>query len=520
MSAEILTVETLLARIRTDGVRRTSAALRKPPIPSRLLQDLAALPDVPEALEFVAAYPLSPSHLLETLAATASPAVLAHLATNPRTPPHLLTQLAAHADASVRAQSAAHPQLPARELFILASDSDASVRRSLAANPSLRLPHQAVLVADADPSVRLKLAAQSALPAPAALILAADPCAVVRLHTVATVSAEEDLLLGWAAGDEEDVQLALLQRKALPAEVNHTLLRSPHAAVRRQARGDLDLDDVDLLFLATRGEPDERAWVAARPLLSRPLQSLLARDAGISVRTALAANPSLDESIARFFTSLAEETVCEALAANPAVPSDLVEELAATRQPAVLSALAYRAELSEQLARFLVVHSPDFRRHWAIQGRTDLSLDVETAKTLLADSLPTVRALAVSACPGWRRADLYDLARDAAPFVRIAALRHPNAPDELLQDRASDSAPEVADAAREITAEREALARQKKLEPMPPVVVRTTVRHTGVDVAPPHPTVSNPPRASAQATSAARPEAPDLLNKLKRIFWQ
>jgi hypothetical protein len=520
MSAELLTVETILARIRSDGVRRTSTALRKPPIPSRLLQDLAALPNTPEALEFVACYPLSPSHLLETLAAGAAPAVLAHLATNPRTPPHLMSQFAAHENAGVRAQAAAHPQLPARELFILATDSQAEVRRSLAGNPSLRLPHQAVLVADADPSVRLRLAAQSALPAPAAMILGADPCAVVRLHTVATVTAEEDLLLGWAAGDEEDVQLALLQRKALPAEVNHTLLRSPHAAVRRQARGDLDLDDVDLLFLATRGEPDERAWVAARPLLSRPLQSLLARDTDPSVRTALAANESLDESIARYFTSLAEETVCEALAGNPAVPSDLVEELAATRQPAVLAALAYREAFSPQLAHFLVVHSPDFRCHWAIQGRTDLSLDLETAKKLLADPLPTVRALAVSACPAWRRADLYDLARDAAPIVRMAALRHPNAPDELLQDRASDSAPEVAETAREVWAAREALARQKALEPMPPVIVRTTVRHSGVDVEPPRPTVSAPPRASAPATPLVRPEAPDLLNKLKRIFWQ
>jgi len=521
MTAEPLTVETLLARIRSEGVRRTSAALRKPPIPSRLLQDLAALPDTPEALEFVASYPLSPSHLLENLAAGAAPAVLAHLATNPRTPPHLMSQFAAHTDAGVRAQAAAHPQLPARELFILATDSQAEVRRSLAGNPSLRLPHQAVLVADADPSVRLRLAAQSALPAPAAIILGADPCAVVRLHTVATVTAEEDLLLGWAAGDEEDVQLALLQRKALPAEVNHTLLRSPHAAVRRLARADLDLDDVDLLFLATRGEPDERTWVAARPLLSRPLQSLLARDTDIATRTALAANQSLDESIARFFTSLAEESVCEALAGNPAASPDLIEELAATRHPTVLAALAYRATLNPRLAHFLVVHSPEFRRHWAIQARTDLLIDLATAKTLLADPLPTVRTLAVSACPTWRRADIYDLARDAAPLVRIAASRHPNAPDELLQDLANDSAPEVAAAARDTWAAREALARQKSLAPMPPVIVRTTTRQSGVDAPPPNPTVTAPSRTLAPAvTPVSPPETPDILNKLKRIFWQ
>ena len=526
--ADPLTLDSLLARIRADGLRRTSAALRKPPIPSRLLQELAALPDTPEALEFVASYPLSPSHLLETLAATASPAVLAHLATNPRTPPHLMSQFAAHTDARVRAQAAAHPQLPARELFILATDSESAVRRSLAGNSSLRLPHQAVLVADADPSVRLRLAAQSALPAPAALVLGSDPCAVVRVHTVATVSAEEDLLLGWAAGDEEDIQLALLQRKALPAEVAHTLLRSPHASVRRLARTDLDLDDVDLLLLATRGEPDERAWVAARPALSRPLQSVLARDTNASVRTALAANTSLDESIARFFMGLAEEPVCEALAGNSALPDDLVEELAATRQPAALAALAYRETLDEQLVQFLIVNSPDFRRHWAIQARAFAGLDLAAAKTLLADPLPTVRVLAVSACPAWRRADLYDLARDHAPAVRIAALRHVNAPDELLQDSAADPVPEVAAAAREVWAVREERARQlaakKALPPMPPVVVNRPPardRDTGVDVAPPRPTVAAPLRVAVPVNApTTRPEAPDLINKLKRIFWQ
>lgn len=521
MSAETLTVESLLERIQRDGVRRTSAALRKPPIPSRLLQDLAALPDTLAALEFVAAYPLSPSHLLEMLAVdSAAPTVLAYLATNPRTPPHLLVQLATHKDAGVRAQAAAHPQLPARELFILATDVDVDVRRSLAGNPELRVPHQAVLVGDSDPSVRLRLAAQSALPVPVALVLGADPCAVVRVHTVAAAAAEEELLLSWAASDEEDVQLALLQRDGLPRAVYPTLLHSPHAAVRRQVCAMIEPDDVDLLFIATRGEPDERAWLAARPGLARPFQSLLAQDLDAKVRTVLAANPALDETIARYFMTLAEEPVCEALARNPAVPPDLVEELAATRQPAALAALAYRETIDEKLALFLLLHSPDFRRHWAIQGRALNGLDTETAKTLLADPLPTVRVLAVSGCAGWRRADLYDLARDPAPAVRIAAIRHCNAPDELLQDRAADSSPEVVAAAREVWAAREAKALQaataKTLAPMPPVVVRSAPRQTTVDVEPPRSIVSAPPRAPAPAS----PPVPDLFNKLKRIFWQ
>mgnify|MGYP003637755773 CR=1 FL=1 len=516
MSDDPLTAEIILARVHADGIRRACNAYRKPPIPSRLLQELAALPDEPLALEFVAAYPLSPSHLLETLAtAEPPPSVLAQLATNPRTPPHLLTQLAAHADTSVRAQAALHPQLPSREIIALATDPQPEVRRALAGNSSLRLPHQAALVIDPDPAVRLALAGQPGLPPPVALVLGANASAAVRLHTIATCAAEEDLLQGWAASDEEDVQLALLQRRNLPAEVCHTLVRSTHAGVRRLARPELDLDDVDLFFLATRGEADERAWVATRSLVPRPLQSLLARDTEVAVQAALAANPVLDATIARFFVNLGEESVCAALASNPALPADLVEALAATRHPAVLAALAYRADIDADLAQFLLVHSPDFRRHWAFQNRTDLAIEPDTARELFGDALPTVRVLAITACPDWRRADLYDLARDPVPAVRIAALRHPQAPDELLIDASADPTEEVAVVAREV---QQARPRQPRVVTAPKT--KTARVHADVDAAPPRPTLSDPPVAPSATTPAPRSAAPKFLNKLKRILWQ
>lgn len=517
MSAEELTAETLLERIRADGVRRACAALRKPPVPSRILQELVSAPGAPvEALEFVAAYPLSPSHLLEGLSESgAASSVLAHLATNPRTPSHLLTRFAAHEDPAVRAQAAAHPQLPGRELLALAADPAPTVRRSLAANASLRLPHQAALVTDSDPAVRLRLAAQPGLPEPVALVLAADPCAVVRLHTVATAAAGDDLLELWASGDEEDVQLALLRRKNLPVETAHALARSIHPSVRRIAREGLDLDDVDLLLIATRGEPDERAWVAGLTTVPRPLQSLLARDIDVSVRAALAANPSLDESIASYFASQAEEPVCTALAANPGLTDQLAQELAATRLPSVLAALAYRDPIDASLAEFLLEHSEDFRRHWAVLGREGAELSVETARRLFADPLPSVRALAVSSCPGWRRPDLYDVARDPAAVVRMAALRHANAPDGLLQDLATDPAPEVAELARDLRARREAAPRR--------VVLDARTSHAGVDAPAARTNLSAPrqnPAVESDGEETAPRPAPEFLNKLKRIFWQ
>ena len=514
MSAEIHTVESLLERVRRDGVRRTAVALRKPPVPSRLLQELSERTDVPEARQFVAAYPLSPSHLLESLAlAVPDATVLGLLATNPRTPPHLLIGFAGHADAAVRAQAALHPQIPPRELVGLADDPEREVRRALATNPSLRLPHQALLTADPDAAVRLRLAGHSALPKQVALVLAADGSSVVRLHSVAVARVEEDVLLGWASSDEEDLQLALTRRDDLPASVYRVLVQSPHAAVRRAVRKAGRFDEVDLLFLATRGEPDERSWVAGRELLARPLQSLLAQDAAVEVRAALARNLSLDEEIARFFVGQAEAPVCAALAANPAVPLDLVQELAATRHPTVLAALAYREVLEGELVQFLLGHSAEFRGHWAIQQRPTGELLPEVAKTLLADPLPSVRALGVAGASALRPADLWDFARDPAAVVRLAALRHPRASDDLIAERMNDSDSEVTEAARELQEARNRAAAAAWRAPTADAgrsagAKGASARPVELPVAP-RPT----PKFIARST-------PGLFNKLKRIFWQ
>lgn len=456
MSVETHTPDSLLARIRRDGVRRTAQALRKPPLPSPLLQALADLPveDAPEARLFVAAYPLAPSHLLETLAARhPEPALLAHLATNPRTPPHLLVAFAANPSEEVRAQAAQHPQLPARELLSLSKDTNSAVRRALAGNSALRLPHQALLAADPEPSVRLALAGQPALAAPAALVLAIDDSAVVRLHSVASAPADDETLVGWAASDEEEVQLALLRRRQLPEAAERLLLQSAHASVRRAARERAVPDEVDLLHFATSGDAAERAWVAARRRLPRPLQHLLAQDAEPSVRAALAASPDLDPAVAAYFVDLADEAACVALATNPSVSDELIQGVAATRRPGVLAALAYRPALAPALAALLAARSPVFRRHWAAQDLPLSGLDAETAGALLADRLPAVRALGVRG-HAWRRADLYDLMRDPVPRVRLAVVHHPNAADELVADALADPAPEVAEAARAVQTSR------------------------------------------------------------------
>ncbi|MBC7366089.1 MAG: hypothetical protein H7343_04630 [Undibacterium sp.] len=516
MSADTLTSSALLERIQRDGVRKTAIALRKPPLSSRLLQELAELPSPTVAQQFVAAYPLSPSHLLESLAQTAQdPEVFPFLATNPRTPPHLLSTFAAHENPEVRAHVATHPQLAARELLHLAQDTDVAVRRAVATNPSLRLPHHAALTTDANPGVRLRLATQPALPAQVALVLAADASIIVRTHTIAATTADEELLLGWAASDEEEVQLALASRKNLPTAARSVLLLSPHASVRRVARDLIEPDSVALLHFVTNGEPDEHAWVAVRPSLPAPLQRLLAPSPHLPVRLALAANPSLVPDVADNFATLAEESVCVALATNPSLSSDHVQSLAATRLPAVLTALAYRDDLYEELIPFLIEHSPDFLRHWAVQQKPAALTDPTLARRLLADSLPTIRALAVASHP-WRRADLYDFARDPAAVVRLAALRHAQASGELVASLLTDPSAEVATAAEEIRAARATAARSAPKAPSPSIPSPDPITRSASELSALNSQLSTAPLAPRHAP----PPAPKLFNQLKSLFWQ
>jgi hypothetical protein len=523
LSPDALTSSVLLERIRRDGVRKTAVALRKPPLSSRLLQELAELPEPTIAQQFVAAYPLSPSHLLEALAQTAQdPEVFPFLATNPRTPPHLLSAFAAHENPEVRSHVATHPQLAARELLNLAQDPDVAVRRTVATNPSLRLPHHAALTIDANPGVRLRLASQPTLPAQVALVLAADASTVVRTHTIATAPADDDLLLGWAASDEEDVQLALASRKDLPDAVRALLLLSPHAAVRRVARDLIEPDPVALLHFITAGETDEHAWVAARPALPAPLQRQLAQSPSNEVRLALAANSALASDIADYFVALADDSVCVALATNPALGAEHIQAIAATRLPAVLTALAYRDDLWDELIAFLVEHSPDFRRHWAIQQKPATLADVALARRLLADPLPTVRALAVASHP-WRRADLYEFARDRSPAVRLAALRHANAPDDLVAQLLADPVPEIAVAATAAAQAARAASRASQESPIlnSPLPPRSDPRHSSAPPQDPRPKTPAPAFSPNPSRSPGSPASLSAtLSQLKRLFWQ
>jgi hypothetical protein len=205
-----------------------------------------------------------------------------------------------------------------------------------------------------------------------------------------------------------------------------------------------------------------------------------------------------------------------ALAGNPAVPLDLVQELAATRHPTVLAALAYREMLEGELVQFLLGHSVEFRGHWAIQQRPTGELMPEVAKTLLADPVPSVRALGVAGSATLRAADLWDFAREPAAVVRLAAVRHPRASDDLLAERRNDPSPEVAEAAREM---QEARAQTVAAAAAALRTQAAAPGRTASAKGTPHRPVEVPVALRPAPKFIARP-SPGIFDKLKRVFWQ
>jgi ATP-dependent helicase HrpA len=100
---------------------------------------------------------------------------------------------------------------------------------------------------------------------------------------------------------------------------------------------------------------------------------------------------------------------------------------------------------------------------------------------------------------------------DAPDLPRMIA----NAADELIEDWLADPVAEVAAAAREV---REARAQRKPVLPPMPSIKGTVAapRQTTIDAVTPRTTL---PTLNDHQRPAA-PAAPDLVDKLKRIFWK
>ncbi len=428
MPATPQTPAQLLALLRDHGPERLCTRYRRPPLPSALLRAVCEGGD-PEGLRFVACYPLSPSDLLEQLAARSDdPALAALLAANPRTPPPVLSTFIGHLVPEVRAAAALHPGLHPREILNLLRDSDSSVVRRLAANPGLKSQHQACIVRHEEPSVRIALVGNSALDPQVARVLGDDESPLVRFHTAASARADKNQLLMWADSDDPALQHGLLQRKAPAAELLESLALSAHASVRAALADKHPPDPAARLYILDRGTEEERTALAADTSLPRPVQRLLCQSDDTRARAALAANPATDADIAEYLCQSGTETEVLALLANPSRTPEWHGFIVRCGHPRVNAALVYEDALDPRHLHELVNHRlcPETTVQLAAARRPFPGLRADLATALADHPWPALRALAAGSAQ-LPHTILRKLTDDPVPAVAAAAAENPNA---------------------------------------------------------------------------------------------
>ncbi|WOO42883.1 hypothetical protein [Rubellicoccus peritrichatus] len=423
------TTDELLTVLKVDGISNACKRFKKPPIPSKLLRELYEGEATELGLLFLATYPLAPSDLLEQMGQDVDQLpvnVAATVATNPRTPPHTLSTLAEHEAVEVKAAAAGNPRLPQRDIQNLLETDNLEIWKLLATNTALKPREQSILATKGDAATRLALAANPRLNSDLALALTGDPSIAVRCTVVATAVADENLLQFWADCDREEIQLALMERKDLTAEVWSSLKLSPVSSVRRLAITASPPDSEELLFLSKSEDAEDRAWIASREDVMPGIQHQLAQDEDISVRSALARNPVIWPEVSEFFITSEDKEGCLALLDNPELPVVLFPELGWLGDPTITAALAGHPKAPEEVLQYLVNDRRSIPAilHMALNRRPAPWLKAALSNALADHSLPHLRAIAASS-ENIDPRKLYQLLEDPAASVRNAADSNP-----------------------------------------------------------------------------------------------
>ncbi|MFJ1753364.1 hypothetical protein [Kitasatospora sp. NPDC088134] len=399
----------------------------------------------------LAANPAAPAEVLcRLLEVGAEPGWLAR---RPGLPCRAFEAALAHGDWRVRAALAERSGLPVRVLSALAGDRERRVRRAAASaahRVALPVAVLSALAGDRDPETRRRVPACAGLPAELLVRLAQDGSALVRAAAVRAGS--------WA-------ELPPRVRAALRADRDPAV----RSAVQRALRVERPLP-VTLAGYIAESDPVRRERTAAGAALERRLGQWLLLDDEPRIRCAVAANPELPTDLAMALAGDPHEDVRLAVSLR----GDLTEDQRSTVHyrlpdgpPPELPWVAERAGDPAELLRLARSSHPWIRRAVALSER----LPAEAVVLLAADGEPSVRLALAEHCadapgellrsvylellgpaslldrPGFGAPGLADLADRPEPALRLAALRDPEAPPEVLAALARDADPVVARAA-------------------------------------------------------------------------
>ncbi|MCC5835798.1 MAG: hypothetical protein JJU20_13790 [Opitutales bacterium] len=417
----------LLACIRELGIDKTCSRFRRPPLPSLLLRELKEQADT-EGLYFIARYSLSPSDLLESLAAQSDDAQLMRLlAANPRTPPPILLGLIEHPIPEVRGAVAINPNLTPREILKLLRDDHAEVVEALAQNPGLKIQHQAFLLRHPNASVRHTLAQNHHLDPQILRALGDDPDPDVRRQVAALSKADANQLQLWADSDDEALQTGLLERKKLDDSLIRSLALSAHVDIRTAVESRFELQPEEWVFRMDHGDPQEQLRLAAWREIPSAIQRNLCQKESLELRAQLAANPRLDDAIAEFLTQSGEPDIGLALLDNPRHQPEWLDALAQWGHPLLDAALTYATDAESALLHELinVRLSAEATVQLSAQGKAFPALRSDLAAALVRHNFPALRALAAGS-QQLAPALLRQLANDPIKTVAQAARSNPN----------------------------------------------------------------------------------------------
>ncbi|MEU5387317.1 hypothetical protein [Kitasatospora cineracea] len=398
------------------------------------------------------------------------------LAANPGAPVEVLVRLLAQGPDPL--WPARRPELPAPVLAAALRHPRWQVRAALAERPGLAAPVLAELAGDRERRVR-RAAASAAhrvvLPPAALAALAADRDPDTRRRVPGCPGLPLELLVALVQDTSPLVRAAAVRRESwpqLPPRVRAGLRadRDPavRAAVQRALRVERELP-VTLAGYIAESDPARRERTAASARLERALGEWLVLDDEPRIRAAAAGNPHLPTDLALVLAADPHEAVRLAVSLRP----DLTEEQRAAvvyRLPDTAPPLpwvAARAADPAELLRLARSAHPLVRCAVASLER----LPAPVVAVLAADAELIVRLALAEHCadaPGALLRSVYGqllgpaalvadprfaapgLSRWAGrpePALRLAALRDPDLPPDLLPTLAADEDPVVARAA-------------------------------------------------------------------------
>lgn len=391
----------------------------------------ASDPEV-ERREKLAACPVLPPDVVETLAADPDVRVVAELAL--WTTSEVAARLAGHPHAEVRRAVAANEATPPDVLAALVTGKGLpAARRCLVCEreetPFAHDPSCGRLDCDLPPGASCDGSHESTVK-------------VVRQMALGNPATPAEAVVGFVEHPSPLLRWALAARPDLPSQVYGRLAADPHSGVRADLAGNPAIGDVLMRVLADDRDPEVRRALVRNPAVPLDVLTGLAGTAGVGATALPRIAAALPDEVEELAQS-PDPAVRMLVARRRDLPPALRDALAADPDAKVVKSVAPHPGLSEARLRAMV------DRH-GVQVVAGVAANTEATPALLEDlarRAPSVSKVFREVARHPRATASALLACLADKRARPLAARHPALPPRVVVELLSDADREVATAA-------------------------------------------------------------------------